>query len=65
MKEPHDLEDFIFDLQERFRSSTTENLAKIHAFRPHANEGLERMFARFNVIAKPLEEEKPSVITMD
>ena len=65
IREPHDLEDFIFDLQERFRSSTTENLSAIHGFRPHTNEGLERMFARFNLIAKPLEEEKPSVITID
>ena len=61
--EPEDIEDFLFDLQERFRSSTTQILASIHTFRPEANEGLERMFARFNLIARPLENERPPSLT--
>ena len=65
MREPDDLENFIADLQERFRSSTTEDLSSFHGFRPYANEGLEHMFARFNLVAKPLEEERPPVITLD
>ena len=59
--EPEDIEDFLFDLQERFRSSTTQ----IHTFRPETNEGLERMFARFNLIARPLENERPPSLTRE
>ena len=65
VREPDDLVDFIFDLHARFRSSTTENLVSIHGFRSHSNEGLERMFARYNLIAHPLEEENPPTITAD
>ena len=43
--EPADLEDFLFDLQDRFRSSTSQNLASIHDFQAKKNEGLEQMFA--------------------
>ena len=61
VRESDDLEDLIFDLQGRFRSSTTQNLISIHGFQPHSNEGLERMFARFNLIARPLEEHPPTI----
>ena len=30
-----------------------------------ANEGLERMFSRFNLIARPLENERPPSLTED
>ena len=61
--EPDDLEDFLFDLQDRFRSSTTQNLVSIHDFKTKAKEGIEQMFARFNLIARPLENESPPAIT--
>ena len=64
-REPTDLEDFLFDLQERFRSSTTQQLASIHTFAAVPNEGLERMFSRFNLIARPLENERPPSLTED
>ena len=64
-REPTDSEYFIFDFQERFRSSTTQQLASIHTFTPMANEGLERMFSRFNLIARPLESERPPSLTED
>ena len=64
-REPTDIEDFLFDLQERFRSSTTQQLAPIHTFEPVPNEGLERMFSRFNLIARPLESERPPSLTKD
>ena len=61
--EPDDLEHFLFDLQDRFRSSTTQNLKSIHDFKTKKNEGIEQMFARFNLIARPLENESPPAIT--
>ena len=64
-REPTDVEDFLFDLQECFRSSTTQQLASIHTFEPVPNEGLERMFSRFNLIARPLESERPPSLTED
>ena len=63
--EPRDLDIFIDDLQARFRSSTTENLSLITYFRPISGETPERMFARFNLLAKPLEDERPRVMTTD
>ena len=63
--EPQDLERLIHELQSRFRSSTTENLSAINNFRPAAGETLERMFARFNLLARPLEDERPRVMTSD
>ena len=63
--EPRDLDRFIDALRERFRSSTTENLSAISAFRPTTGETPERMFARFNLLAKPLEDERPRLMTVD
>ena len=45
--------------------STTQQLASIHTFAPVANEGLEKMFSRFNLIARPLENERPPSLTED
>lgn len=47
---------FLYDLQEHFRLSTTENVKAKHTFQSPLGETLERMFARFNMLAKPLEE---------
>ena len=58
-----DLEDFLFDLEDRFRSSTTQNLASIHDSQAKKNEGLEQMFARFNLIARPIKNEYPPTLT--
>ena len=58
-----DLEDFMFDLQDRFRSSTTQNLVSIHDFYPKKNEELEHIFACFNLIARPLENGYPLSLT--
>ena len=63
--EPRDLERFFDDLEARFKSSSTENLSAMQNFKPLAQETPERMFARFNVLAKPLEEEHPRVMTQD
>ena len=63
--EPQDLERLIHELQSRFRSSTTENLSAISNFRPATGETPERMFARFNLLARPLEDERPRVMTAD
>ena len=63
--EPRDLERFFDDLEARFKSSTTENLIAMQNFKPLALETPERMFARFNMLAKPLEEEHPRVMTQD
>lgn len=63
--EPRDLDRLIEDLQARFRSSSTENLALINNFRASAPETPERMFAGFNILAKPLEDERPRVMTTD
>ena len=63
--EPRDLDRFFDDLEARFKSSTTENLTAMQNFKPLALETPERMFARFNVLAKPLEEEHPRVMTQD
>lgn len=63
--EPRDLDRLIEDLQARFRSSSTENLALINNFRAQAPEKPERMFARFKILAKPLEDERPRVMTTD
>ena len=63
--EPQDLERFIDELQARFRLSTSENLAKIQSFQAFPGGSPERMFARFNLLAKPLEDERPRVTTLD
>ena len=63
--EPQDLERFIDELQTRFRLSTSENLAKIQIFRAFPSETPERLFARFNMLAKPLEDERPRVMTLE
>ena len=63
--EPQDLERLIHELQSRFRSSTTENLSAISNFRPATGETPERMFARFNLLARPLEDERQRVMTTD
>ena len=55
----------IYELQTRFRSSTTENLSAINNFRPAVGETPERMFARFNLLARPLEDERPRVMTIE
>lgn len=60
--EPRDLERFFADLEARFRSSPVENLAAIQNFALGPNETSERTFARFNVLAKPLEDERPRVL---
>ena len=54
---------FFADLQARFRSSAIENLAALQNFVPMLNETPERMFARFNVLAEPLEDERLRVMT--
>ena len=63
--EPRDLERFFDDLEARFKSSSTENLTAMQNFKPLSQETPERMFARFNMLAKPLEEEQPRVMTKD
>lgn len=63
--EPQDLERLIDELRTRFRSSTTENMSGINNFRPTTNETPERMFARFSILARPLEDERPRVMTAD
>ena len=63
--ERRDLERFFDDLEARFKSSTTENLTAMQNFKPLARETPEIMFARFNMLAKPLEEEQPRVMTRD
>ena len=63
--EPQDLQRLIHELQSRFRSSTTENLSAISNFRPATGETPERMFALFNLLARPLEDERPRVMTAD
>ena len=62
---PQVLERLIHELQCRFRSSTTKNLSAISNFLPTTGETLERMFARFNLLARPLEDERPRVMTAD
>lgn len=57
------MERFFAELEARFRTSSSENLVAIQNFSPLVNETAERMFARFNVIAKPLEDERPRVMT--
>lgn len=42
-----------------------QNMVFIHGFQSPSNEGLERMFARLNLIARPLEKENPPTITTD
>ena len=61
--EPRDLERFFDDLEATFKSSTTENLTAMQNFKPLAQETPKRMFARFNMLAKSLEEEHPRVMT--
>ena len=63
--EPRDMERFFDDLEARFKSSSTENLTAIQNFKPATNETPERMFARFNMLSKPLEDEQPRVMTRD
>ena len=63
--EPRDMERFFAELEARFRTSSSENLSAIQSFAPLVNETAERMFARFNVIAKPLEDERPRVMTRE
>ena len=63
--EPRDIDRLIKDIQIRFKSSTTENLDNLTKFTIAPDENAERMFARFNIIAKPLEDERPRVITVD
>lgn len=63
--EPRDINRLIEDIQIRFKSSTTENLDNLTKFTVTSDENPERMFARFNIIAKPLEDERPRVITVD
>ena len=65
VREPGDLERFFNALEARFKSSTTENLTAIQSFKPALNETPERMFARFNMLCKPLEDEVPCVMTRD
>ena len=63
--EPRDLERFFAAIEARFRSSTTEYLTAVQMFKPLPSETPERMFARFNVLCKPLEDELPCVMTKD
>ena len=63
--EPEDLNEFFDHLQARFKLSTTENLSAMQTFRPQPGETPERMFARFNILAKSLEEENPPSMTVD
>ena len=63
--EPQDLERFIDELQTRFRLPKSENLSKIQNFRTFPGETFERMFTTFNLLAKPLEDERPRVMTLD
>ena len=41
---------------------TAENVAAIHDFRPMSNETPERMFASVNLLAKALEDDRPSTL---
>ena len=59
------MERFFAELEARFRTSSSENLVAKQNFAPLVNETAERMFARFNVIAKPLEDERPRVMTRE
>ena len=63
--EPRDLERFFDALEARFRSSNTENYNAIHQFQSYTNETPERMFARYNMLAKPLEDEVPRAMTRE
>lgn len=54
---------FFDDLQARFRLSTTENLTAEYTFHLLPGETPETMIARFNMLAKPLKEEQPKVMT--
>ena len=51
--EPRDLKRFIKALTSRFKSSTTENLDSLSKFKLEKDDTPERLFARFNLIAKP------------
>ena len=63
--EPHDLDRFVDELQLRFRLSTAENLSATQRFRPLSGETPICMIARFIMLAKPLEDEQPRVMTID
>ena len=63
--EPRDLERFIKALTSRFKSSTTENLDLLSKFKLEKDDTPEHLFARFNLIAKPLEDVRPRVMTVD
>ena len=63
--EPRYQDGFVDDLRARFRSSTTENLSMIMYFWPISDEIHERIFARFNLLAIPLEDERPRVVMVD
>ena len=63
--EPRDLERFLEVLTSRFKSSTTENLNLLTRFKIEKDDTPERLFARFNLIVKPLEDERPRVMTTD
>lgn len=63
--EPRDLERFFDDFEARFKSSTTKNLTTMRNFKPALNETPERMFAQYNMLCKPLEDEEPRVMTKD
>ena len=61
--EPDDLEDFLFSMQNPFRRSITQNLVSTHNLHSKKDEGLEQMFASFNLIARQLGREYPPTLT--
>lgn len=63
--EPADLGRFFDALEARFKTSTTENLSKVQSFKVEVGETPERMFCRFNQLVKPLEDERPPMMTVD
>lgn len=63
--EPKDLKRFFSAIEARFKSSTTENLTLVQTFKPTSTDTPKRMFARFNVLCKPLEDERPCLLTRE
>lgn len=63
--ESRDVERLFDAIEARFRSSALDDLNLIQQFMPEDNETAEHMFPRFNHIAKPLEDERPRLMTRD
>lgn len=63
--EPSGFSRFFDALEARLKISTNENLAQVQSFKIKLGETPDRMFCRFYQLVKPLEDERPQMMTTE